>query len=342
MKNFTKSLALFLMLCFVATNFVTAQHILCVDRDGSFENPDIFTDDWQFLQPALDELANGYDYFEVQDLTLDGPDEATMANYPIVLWFTGEAWSGGVTMTDNDEFNLMLYLMLHNGSLLLSAQDYLYDRYPDAGTFSSGSFPHDILGLNEVAQDVWNIEPDTGNIIGSVGSAAEGMAFTVKDIYTEETDDGLYIDEIISHQGEDLLEVVFPEPEGIGAYQYDDGSFRVIFSTISFAAVYDLEDRTELLNNSINWLLGVTKVAKITMEQTEMVVFPNPAAASVQIGCKDKINEMWIINSTGQVVDHFIVGDSKTKVNTSSYPAGLYLVKVKTENGIATEQLVVQ
>lgn len=342
MKKFTKSLALSLMLLFVATNFLSAQQILCVDRDGSFEAVGVFTDDWQFLQPALDELGYDYDYFEVEDLTQDGPDAATMSDYSMVFWFTGEAWQNSGTMTINDEFNLMLYLQLDGGTLLLSSQDYLYDRYQSYGIFTTGMFPYDVLGITEVVQDVWNIEPDTGNIVGSTGSFAEGMAFTVSDIYTEETDDGLYIDDIIQHQGEDLLEVIFPEPFGIGAYQYDAGTYKVIFSTVSYAAVVDPEHRKELIFRSIGWLHGTTGVTALKMEQTEILVYPNPATTSVQIGCKYIMEEMWIMNSTGQVVDYFDIGHNKIKINTSSYSTGIYFVKVKTDNGITTSRIIVE
>nr|NQU90048.1 T9SS type A sorting domain-containing protein [Bacteroidota bacterium] len=346
MKKFTKSLALSLMLLLVATNYMSAQQILYVDRDGSFQSPDIYTDDWQFIQPALDEMWYEYEYYEVEDLALDGPDEAYMSDYPIVFWFTGEAWQNSETMTQNDEFNLLLYLQLDNGTLLLSSQDYLYDRYGSYGIFSSGEFPYDILGLNEVVQDVWNIElpnPDTANILGVEGSCTEGMAFTVFDIYTEEvTDDGLYIDDFILHQGDDLLEIIFPDPNGIGAYQYDAGNYKLIFTTVSIAAIVDLDDRIDILNRSIAWLLGTTNTNAIKMEQTDMVVYPNPATTSVQIGCKHTMEEMWITNSTGQEVDHFNIDNNKFKINTAAYNPGIYFVKVKTENGFTLDRLIVE
>jgi hypothetical protein len=246
-------------------------------------------------------------------------------------------------MTINDEFNLMLYLQLDGGTLLLSSQDYLWDRYQEYGVFTTGMFPYDILGITEVTQDTWNIDtPDTASVVGSVGSYAEGLSFAVQDIYTEETDDGLFIDEILEHQGEDLLEVEFPDPWGIGAYQYDAGTYKVIFSTISLAAIADDADRAEFLFRSIGWLHGTTGVNALKMEQTDMVVYPNPATTSVQIGCKSNMKELWIMNSTGQTVDHFTVDNRKIKINTSSYNPGIYFVKVKSVNGTITSKLIVE
>ena len=343
MEKFTKSLALSLMLFFVATNFMSAQKILCVDRDGSFENVGVFSDDWQYLQPAMDAIGYDYDYYEVEDLSQDGPDLATMMEYSMIFWFTGEVWSGGTTMTTNDENNLMQYLLAFNGTLLLSAQDYLWDVYPEYGTFTSGMFPYDILGITEVAQDVWNIDtPDTANVVGSVGSYAEGLSFAVQDIYTEETDDGLFVDQILAHQGEDLLEIVTPEPTGVCAYQFDGGTHKVIFSTLTLAGISSLFDRTEFLFRSIGWLHGTTGVGALKMEQTELVVYPNPATSSVQIGCKYNMEEMWILNSTGQVVDQFSIGHDRFNFNTSNYNAGVYFVKVKTDNGFTVSRLIVE
>jgi len=343
MKTFTKLLALSLMLFFVAPNFLSAQNILVVDRDGSFSNPDIFTDAWQYYQPVFDELGYDYDYWEVEDLSLDGPDWLTMTEYSMVFWFTGEVWDGGTTMTDLDEENLAMYLEAFNGRLLLSSQDFLWDRYQTYGTFTPELFPYKYLGVVEVVQDLWNIDtPDTANIAGSVGSYAEGLAFAVQDIFTEETDDGLFIDQILQNQGEALLEVITPEPTGIAAVQYDAGTYMTIFSTISLASIVNLADRTEFIFRSIGWLHGTTGVANQTLEQSEIIVHPNPASSFVQIGCEETMEEIWITNSTGQVVDYFNIGTNKIEINTSAYSAGIYFAKVKTANGTTVSRLIVE
>ena len=114
-----------------------------------------------------------------------------------------------------------------------------------------------------------------------------------------------------------------------------------IFSTISYAAVLGLDDTKDLFDRSIAWLLGTTGMAAITMEQTEMLVYPNPATTSVRIGCKDKMQELWIINTTGQIVDHINVDDYQTKLNIANYNTGIYFVKTKTDKGISTSRLIV-
>ena len=251
-------------------------------------------------------------------------------------------------MTLNDDASLQQYLLGFNGTLLLSAQDYLWDRYQDFGVIPQNEFPYYALGINEVGQDVWWIEPlepgahDSANIVGSAGSYAEGLAFTVLDIFTEETDDGLYIDQILDHQGEDLMDIILPDPEGVPAIQFDAGTHKAIFSTVSLASIVDPAVRTDFIFRSIGWLHGTTGVTALKMDQTDIVVYPNPATTSVQIGCKYNMEEMWITNSTGQVVDHFDIGHNKTEINTSLYTTGIYFVKVKTDNGVITSKIIVE
>ena len=226
--------------------------ILCVDRDGSADLG--FSDDWPTIQAALDANGLTYDYFEVADITLDGPDLATMQQYDLIIWFTGEGWQNNQTMTDNDESNLGTFIA-GGGNLLLSAQDYLYDRYSSAGSFSAGQFPYDYLGVASTTQDNWSIfAPDLADISGVAGSFAEGITFQVQDIYTSDKE-GLYIDQITSLD-QDLFEVTNPTPAGIAACQYDGGSFRTAFTTISLAAVTDAGTLATVMGNAVSWLSG--------------------------------------------------------------------------------------
>jgi hypothetical protein len=224
--------------------------LLCVDRDGSADLE--FTDDWQFIQPALDALGIEYTYFEVTDLTGDGPDLATMEQYDVIFWFCGEGWQQDQTMSDNDEANLATYLD-GGGNLLLSGHDYLWDRYPSAGNLSSGQFPYDYLGVASAIQDTWFITGTaTASASGVSGSFAEGLTFSAIDIYTTDKD-GLYIDELVSLDV-DLLQVTQPAPTGISAVQFDGGGFRTAFTTVSIAAITEQSAIEDMLSAALSWL----------------------------------------------------------------------------------------
>jgi hypothetical protein len=223
--------------------------LLVVDRDGSADLA--FTDDWQFIQPALDALGTDYTYYEVTDLTMDGPDLATMQQHDMILWLCGEGWQQSQTMSSNDENNLEAYLD-GGGNLFLSGHDYLWDKYPSAGAFSPGQFPYDYLGVASVVQDNWFISsPATASASGVNGSFGEGIAFTVADIYTTDKD-GLYIDQLTALDA-GLFQVTSPAPTGVGAVQFDGGGFRTAFTTLSIAAITDQSDIEEVLAAAFGW-----------------------------------------------------------------------------------------
>lgn len=99
------------------------------------------------------------------------------------------------------------------------------------------------------------------------GSVAEGMNFKLWDPYTTKRggkgpDDGLYID-LLYHSGTDLFEMLDPPPSGVAAMQYDAGTYKVVFTTISFAALIDStpsSTKTQLIENIINWFVFPTLV----------------------------------------------------------------------------------
>ncbi|MBN1340327.1 MAG: carboxypeptidase regulatory-like domain-containing protein [Bacteroidales bacterium] len=223
--------------------------ILCVDRDGSSSITG-YTDDWTAIKAALDANGYAYDYHEVTDLTQNGPPLTTLQDYDIVIWFTGEGWQSGQTMGSGDEANLAAYLN-GGGSLILSGQDYLYDKYPSAGNFNAGQFPRDYLGLTSVSQDLWIIETTPGSANGAAGSCAAGISFQMQDIYSV-AKEGLYIDQI-THLGDDLFQVTNPTPAGIAACQYEGSNFKSIFTTISLAAVVDPADLADIMAGFIGW-----------------------------------------------------------------------------------------
>ncbi|RLC44247.1 MAG: hypothetical protein DRH57_09355, partial [Candidatus Cloacimonadota bacterium] len=232
--------------------------ILVVDRDGSAMGS--YTDDWPYFQAALDANGYNYTYYEVTDLHNDGPNLATMQLYDIIIWFSGEVWGyyGDDCMTANDEVNLADYLD-DGGALFLSAQDYLWASYPSAGSFSSGEFPYDYLGMRSVSQDNWLISsPSTGTIEGVSGSLAEGYTFNIQDIYTT-TREGLWIDEITSHVGIDMFNVTSPTPEGICALQYESVDFKTVFTTASFAAITSSSVQADLMADVIGYLTPQTE-----------------------------------------------------------------------------------
>ncbi|NOX47689.1 MAG: T9SS type A sorting domain-containing protein [Chlorobi bacterium] len=217
-------------------------NLLVVDHDAS--NAESFTDDWGYIQPALDLYNINYTYFEADPDTYEGPGLALMQQYEMILWFTGEGFENHQTMTVNDETNLAEYLD-GGGKLFFSSQDYVWDvyyQYPDY-TFSSGQFPFDYMGLVSITQNLW-----TGNSIpheGALGSLAEGMEFQCDNIYSG----GLSEDMIFSNSVTDMLHVT-GAPTGIAAVQSED----VVCWLGSIASVADEQMRADLMMGIFDFL----------------------------------------------------------------------------------------
>jgi len=349
MKKLIRLFFLILATSLLGYSQVNAQTILCVDRDFGSSPDSNFTDTWPAISSALDAAGYTYDYWEVIEFEDDGPDATYMGNYDVVIWFTGEAWDGGATMGPNDEFNLVLYLSLGGGNLFMNAQDWLYDIYPSAGTFSEGEFAYDMLGVVEVVQDVYHIEIDEGigdsaTFVGSPGSLAEGLSFPTRDIFTTPDDDGLYGDSIAEHLGTPLLGISLPySSPGPAAIQFESPYHRAVFSTIDIAAITDIEVRNIFMHRIIDWLeFGPTGVGDLKAEDAELLIRPNPVSSVVNVGMMYEMQEIFIYNNQGQLVRHETPQSSSIKMDLSDLGPGMYVLQAKTNKGIVTSKLIKQ
>lgn len=328
---------------------LNAQTILCVDRDFGSSPDSNFTDTWYMIQQSLDVAGYEYEYWEVIEYEDDGPDATYMGDFDVVIWFTGEAWSDGATMTPNDEFNLSLYQSLAGGKLFLNAQDWLYDKYQSFGTFSPGEFPYDNVGIVEVVQDVYHLEEgqgigDSATFVGSPGSLAEGLEFPTYDIFTTPDDDGLYGDSIAEHLGQDMIGILSPYTSpGPCAIQYETGVFRTVFTTMDVAAIRDTVMRDILVHRIIDWLLyGPTGTDELKASDAELLISPNPVRNYANIGMLYTMEELSIYNNQGQLVRYEEAGRNSVKLDLSDLPTGMYILQVKSSEGITTSKLIKQ
>lgn len=337
-----------LVISFLMINQLSAQTILCVDRDGSGYSPDVFSDSWHKIKNSLDANGLTYDYIEIlnPDTTLGG-DLLDASLYDIVFWFTGETWENNQTMSPEEEFNLILY-MAFGGKLFLNSQDYLYDRYNGYGTFSDTEFPYSQLGVVEVSQDLLNIEVgeiDSARFVGSPGSLAEGLEFPVEDIFTEPTDDGLWVDSIAEHNGQDLFGILVPYiSPGPFAIQYETESFRSVFTTVEIASITDTVARDILMGRIMEWLMyGMIGVGEEqNIDPSQLIIRPNPVADFVNMGTNKPMEEIQIYSNQGQLVYNAAINKRSAKLDLAHLTSGMYIVKVKVAEGYITKKLIKQ
>lgn len=73
-----------------------------------------------------------------------------------------------------------------------------------------------------------------------------------------------------------------------------------------------------------------------------VVIFPNPSSREVCIQSSWRINSIDVFNDLGQNVEQIEVDRYYYLLDLSRYTSGNYLLKIKTVEGIATKQLLVQ
>jgi hypothetical protein len=70
-------------------------------------------------------------------------------------------------------------------------------------------------------------------------------------------------------------------------------------------------------------------------------VYPNPAQDNVTVSSSLPMTQITVTNYVGQVVYTQKLDATSHALNTSSYQAGVYLVKIDTENGVTTKRVVI-
>ena len=73
----------------------------------------------------------------------------------------------------------------------------------------------------------------------------------------------------------------------------------------------------------------------------EVAVYPNPTSSNVTIQAKG-MNHISVLNTLGQVVYNANVGSDLQVLDMSQYGAGVYMVRVTTENGVGVQRVVVK
>ena len=77
-------------------------------------------------------------------------------------------------------------------------------------------------------------------------------------------------------------------------------------------------------------------------EQTYVSVYPNPAKDVLNFKGNTDIKNITIRNILGQVVYEGVVGQRETRISTNGFEAGMYILTIQTQNGTATQKIVIQ
>jgi hypothetical protein len=329
--------------------------ILLVDDDGSIGGS--YDDVGAVYMAALDAAGytGQYDYFEVA-YNANGPDAATMADYDLVIWFCGETWYYFycATLTATDETNLATYLD-GGGKLLLIAQDYLYDMYPYAGSFSPGQFPYDYLHVTYVDQDWWLVPTYDPNahMLGSAGSPVAGSDFALASPFgtTDLFVDNLTFDDAAMF---DIDQEPDGTPDGTCANFYDATDGKVVFSTLSIAGLVDgtsPNTKADLMFAIVDFLIGDVGAEEDNARipsTLDLQAGLNPMSRTIDIEYALQASghvSLKVYNLLGQQVTTLVdqvqpAGPHALEWKASSENTGVYFFRLESARCVDTAKLV--
>ena len=298
--------------------------ILVVDDDGSFQSgwPDIGA----LWTAALDvNYAGEYDVYSV-DGNYDGPPLSTLQNYDVVIWFTGETWNSAycVTISATDEANLGQYLD-GGGALLLTGQDYFWDRYPSAGNFPTSSFPYVYLGLQSTSQDLG--QEFGGNYTGQAGTCFDGLSGTFNAVGVYNPDVPCWLDNTVPRSGEATMDL---RADTAGTQVCDvgferfTGTYNVIYSGLGFEVITDLNARAAIIQAAIECIHPAVE-ENSGGKSTAVKVWPNPTSGKINFALPSGIvGDIKLYDVSGRLVE------SAKGVNNISFGLnpGAYIYRV--------------
>lgn len=88
---------------------------------------------------------------------------------------------------------------------------------------------------------------------------------------------------------------------------------------------------------TLDVITGIDEASK-----TAVMIYPNPTKDLLNINADAQIQSVDIYNLTGQLIKHQDVNAITHQVDMSTFQTGVYLVKVKMENGIVTHRISVK
>ena len=132
-------------------------------------------------------------------------------------------------------------------------------------------------------------------------------------------------------------------PFDILPYSYITGAVEVEDGIVTIGGnMYD--EKIQLIKLYPNGLDIPTNTSEIDFTTTNFHTFPNPVNSQLTIEFPEVITgQIQLINARGKIMVIENISFSEIhKMNLQDYPAGLYIVKVKTEDGIISSQTIIK
>lgn len=127
--------------------------------------------------------------------------------------------------------------------------------------------------------------------------------------------------------------------ESIGTTEWTEYTYNIPAGTKYVAINCNSTDVFALFIDDVVISGGTTSVAEVS--NNEVSVYPNPANNVVNVNANSNIDNVEIYSISGQKVGDFSANGTTTSINTESLSAGMYLMKINTENGVINKKFSV-
>lgn len=213
-------------------------------------------------------------------------------------------------------------LVVENDNLIISG---------NAGNFGTGSFFMKIDPVcNVVSSEFFN--DVSGFSLGRTtapGYSVSGMLGTTSHTFLFTTDS--------------TMNTCLGDP-----FVIDTAQCPVTTSALTGSAVFTLTQSTFVPADTFVAVLSSdichdSATAIVPVEHTPVIrVFPNPAADIVTIHCAERMLYIAIYDPSGKIVQQTNVNTTDHTLNMLPYAAGLYVIRIQTENSVQSLRLVVE
>ena len=175
-------------------------------------------------------------------------------------------------------------------------------------------------------------------------------------------------DSLLANMFFDVCHTYYPEMPVRQNWMAGDSDFSS-FNRCGYAAIHPFEDvhasspfihtHQDVLGLSVNDLEQSKRFAEINLacvahlaglnntsveehETTAVALYPNPAKNAVQVLAEEGLRHIVICNLLGQQIKAISLnGENRCTIYTSGFASGVYMVRIHTEKGVATQRLVV-
>lgn len=284
--------------------------------------------------------AGNYDWFgPTTDPNENGPDFATMSQYPLVIWNCYDYWWGSPQgypscLTTTDQTEIGNYIG-SGGAFWLIGQDAVYSGIPQ-------SWLNTYFYMASVVEDyAWNATTLTEQGENEIG----GITCTFTCDYDT---NNFFPDNLIPASGAHTILADQTYPNNYPAILYPGTDYKTTFWAVDGRGP-DNWDNWKMMVQGIIGVLGVGEQSPRQVLPIDLNVYPNPAnrqvSISYQVSKKGQTflaiydlagrNVRTIINSVEESGPHAI------SFRTKDLASGVYFLRLKTNNSVTTKQLIV-